>query len=288
MGIRAIEYRAGRPEDGIELKSLPFEVKAFDESKGSFAGHGAAFHNICFWGDILARGCFADTLETFLAEGFIGGINHDWSEPIGRPTAAREDEVGLYVEGVISDTAKGRDTRTLLKDGVIRSLSIGFRATNWVKLMTEEAVHEYWAEAGYTPNELDLARMRQACKSADGEEADWYRPGVRLIKALTLIEVSPVAVPANARATITDAKSGVVAPTTEREFERLLRDAGLSRKQAVAFVCHGYKGLQRDAVGDEGEPTQPPVQAKADPGEVARLFAAFQATEARLRGVPLE
>jgi hypothetical protein len=50
-----------------------------------------------------------------------------------------------------------------------------------------------------------------------------------------------------------DAKvTNVKSITTERDFERFLRDAGYSRKEAVAITLHGFKALlkQRDA-GEE-------------------------------------
>ena len=48
---------------------------------------------------------------------------------------------------------------------------------------------------------------------------------------------------------------GVKSITTEREFERFLRDAGYSRKEAAAITLHGFKGLsgQRDAGADEAD-----------------------------------
>lgn len=46
--------------------------------------------------------------------------------PIGRLSVMRNDAAGLYVEGRISRTAVGEETLTLLRDGVLDSLSIGF------------------------------------------------------------------------------------------------------------------------------------------------------------------
>jgi HK97 family phage prohead protease len=69
---------------------------------------------------------------------------------------------------------------------------------------------------------------------------------VRRLMEVDLFEVSVVTFPMLSAATITDVKS----MTTEREFERFLRDAGYSRKEATAITLHGFKGLtdQRDAV----------------------------------------
>ena len=67
-----------------------------------------------------------------------------------------------------------------------------------------------------------------------------------------LFEISLVTFPMNEKATVVDVKS----LTTEREFERFLRDAGYSRKEATAIALHGFKGLtdgQREAVAGEAE-----------------------------------
>lgn len=70
---------------------------------------------------------------------------------------------------------------------------------------------------------------------------------VRRLMEVDLFEVSVVTFPMLPEATITDVKS----LTTEREFERFLRDAGYSRKEATAITLHGFKGLtdKRDALG---------------------------------------
>lgn len=46
---------------------------------------------------------------------------------VGRLSAMRNDAAGLYVEGRISATRDGQDTRTLVADGVLDRFSIGFR-----------------------------------------------------------------------------------------------------------------------------------------------------------------
>lgn len=51
---------------------------------------------------------------------------HDRTTPIGSITAARATGKGLEVDMRISDTQAGRDALTLVRDGVIDSLSIGF------------------------------------------------------------------------------------------------------------------------------------------------------------------
>ncbi len=53
---------------------------------------------------------------------------HDPAEPIGRWHTIREDERGLYVEGVLSPgVARAREVLQLMKSGALDGLSIGFQ-----------------------------------------------------------------------------------------------------------------------------------------------------------------
>lgn len=63
--------------------------------------------------------------------------------------------------------------------------------------------------------------------------------GVRLIQEAELWEISVVPIPMLDAAVITDVKS----MDTIREFEKFLRDAGLSRAKAKSVAAHGFKGF---------------------------------------------
>jgi len=73
---------------------------------------------------------------------------------------------------------------------------------------------------------------------------------VRKLMELDLYEISLVTFPMLPDAKITAIKS----IETERDFERFLREAGYSRKQAAAIALHGFKAIntgQRDAGADD-------------------------------------
>ena len=84
-------------------------------------------------------------------------------------------------------------------------------------------------------------RTMEAIPEGDGR--------VRKLMEVDLFEISLVTFPMLPDAKVTNVKS----ITTERDFERFLRDAGYSRKDAVAITLHGFKALlrQRDAGEDE-------------------------------------
>ena len=76
----------------------------------------------------------------------------------------------------------------------------------------------------------------------------------RRLEKIDLLEISIVTFPMLPGARIAAVKSRpfVSATPTEREFERwLMRDAGLTRSEALAVTRHGHKGLSalRDAAG---------------------------------------
>lgn len=105
------------------------ELKADDISEqGIFTGHASVFDIVDSDNDIIERGAFADTISTGEAsDGVMIFAQHDDTKaPIGRTRLLREDEIGLYVEGYISDTHEGRDYRTLVKDRVLTRMSIGY------------------------------------------------------------------------------------------------------------------------------------------------------------------
>ena len=76
------------------------------------------------------------------------------------------------------------------------------------------------------------------------------KTGVRTLQDISLYEVSLVTFPANENATISAVKA---MPTTIREFEELLRDAGFTSAAAKKIAISGFKA--RDEARDEPDLT---------------------------------
>jgi len=220
----------------IQYKTLAFKSAGTDGlAANEFSGYASTFGNVDEDGDIIERGAFSLTLPEFLKTGLILW-QHQMRVPIGKPVEAYEDEKGLFVKGRISDTADGRDCLTLMRDGVIKKLSIGYRVEAYTMLSKEQGI----------------ARMGEAAYNAALASLPWWSDGLRLITQIKLYEYSPVSIPANGLADILGVKSaGGRLPETEREFEGFLRDAGFPRKAATALTGHGWRGLQRDAGADD-------------------------------------
>ena len=181
---------------------------------GEFEGYGSVFGVADQGRDIVVAGAFSRSLARRPAARIKMLWQHDTHTVIGTWSEVAEDAKGLFVRG---------------------------------KLLTEvQAARECYAlmKAGAIDG-LSIG-YRTVNDEYDRES------GIRTISEAELYEVSVVTMPMNEAATVSLVKSdGLAAP---KEFEALLRDAGLSRKQATAFVAGGYNALKnlRDA-GDRGE-----------------------------------
>jgi len=201
----------------------PLECK-FDAGSGAmtFSGYGARFNNVDAYGDVIAPGAFTKTLKEARSSGnwpamllqhgsFLGG---DDNMPVGVWTEMREDEKGLWVEGQLADTQRGRDTYALLKMSprpAINGMSIGFRATEWTMRSKPEEPR-------------------------------------RTLKAVDLLEVSLVTFPANSKARVESVKSIDDLSVSEiRDLEAALREKGLSRADAVKAISGLKEYFRRDA-----------------------------------------
>lgn len=127
--FRARELKSDQPTR--EFKSFSFELESADESTGEFSGYAAVFGNRDSGNDIIKKGAFAKTIVEDFNRIKILALHNDCWLPVGRPIELREDDRGLFIKGKISDTSMGRDIRTLLKDGVLSELSIGYDAIDF-------------------------------------------------------------------------------------------------------------------------------------------------------------
>jgi uncharacterized protein len=261
--------------DQMEFKTFPFELKAATGDGSSFEGLVSVFNNVDSYGEIVDPHAFDEDLPEFLSSGFIGGLNHDWDNPIGTPQpGTKVVPEGLFLKANVIDTSHGMDVRKMLKAGVVKTLSIGFKRLGATVLETADDVSQYWKKNGYTPSSQDIARAK------DGF--------ITVLTRIKNFEGSPVTMPANDRAFITAVKAArdaanaafkdsipapdpcpvtepdaeqAQSPTTVRQLEKFLRDAGLTQVKAKEAVSLA-KSLLRDveSVEVETEPeTEPEV-----------------------------
>jgi hypothetical protein len=178
---------------GIEFKSVACELKTIDDDRNRLSGRAAVFFNIDSGRDIIAAGAFKAGLGD-LSRIFVGGLNHNWDQPIARVLQAKEIGGALEFEsGPIVDTTHGSDVKKLIQAGIIDRASIGYKALEFKHLNGPSEVKSYWKSVGYQPTEDDIER-------SGGK--------VRLLTRIKLFEVSPVTIPMNERASIAAVKCG--------------------------------------------------------------------------------
>lgn len=207
----------------MKTKDFALQVKDLSED-GTFEGYGSVFGNVDSYGEKVMPGAFVESLARHKREGsnVLMLWNHDSQQPIGVWEDLAEDAKGLWGKGrFLLDIQRAREVYTLAKNKAIGGLSIGYR------------------EVETEPDQ-----------------------NVRLLKKLDLYEISPVTFPANRRARIESVKSERMEefarrlrdgdPLPAKEFEDILRDAGVPKSMAVAIASHGYaKAIRSESGGSK-------------------------------------
>lgn len=156
------------PPKECKTLSLTVDPGSVDE-QGIFEGYASVSGNVDSDGDIVMPDAFRATLNTGMAKDGVPILllHNDQRLPVGRSLELEEDEHGLRIRAQIADTTDGLDARKLVRNGILRGLSIGYIPTR--------------AETG-----------------ADG---------ARRLYEVELLEISLVTWPANELATVTGYKS---------------------------------------------------------------------------------
>jgi len=152
-----------------ETKDLDFKFSLDeDDSKGLFTGYASIWGVIDSYSDVVEKGAFRKSIRE------RNPIPMLWSHSVDQPIgiiSAKEDQNGLRVEGHLNlDVQKAQEVRSLMKQGAVRGLSIGYET-----LKSE-------------PGEID-------------------KMPVRKLQEVRLWEISPVVFPACREALVADVKS---------------------------------------------------------------------------------
>jgi HK97 family phage prohead protease len=204
---------------------VPFRLDKL-ETSGEFTGYASVFDNMDWYGDVVRPGAFTKSIAKWKAQGKLPPLlwQHNSQCPIGPHLDMYEDAKGLYVHAklLVDDIQLAKEAYALLKAKVISGMSIGY----------------------------DVA--------ANGANYDGKTNVWNLVE-LDLWENSLATFPANEEAQVDEVKNllaGGRLPTPS-EFEKFLRDAGFSRKQATRIASCGYTSLRdaalplRDAEDDD-------------------------------------
>jgi hypothetical protein len=212
----------------------PFELKAADD-KGYFEGYGSIFGNLDSHDDIVVKGAFTRSLAMHAGKKSMPAML--WQHDPSQP-------IGVW------DNMNEDDVGLFVKGHLVLDSTGGRDAYALLKAGALRGL-----SIGY-----------QTVKSSWDEQS-----GIRSLLDVDLWECSPVTFPSNTESLVEDVKSAIATPS---EFERLLRDAGLSRSQAKALMAGGYKALVSPRDADEDAAAQVEIREALE--KLTQLIAGAQ------------
>ena len=104
----------------VQTRDAALEVRSVDEETRSFTAIGVPY------GQIYDLGYYRERFEPGSVDATDAVLVYQHAEPIGTITATRETDAGLEIDARISETSRGDEVYTLIRDGVLKSMSIGF------------------------------------------------------------------------------------------------------------------------------------------------------------------
>jgi len=220
-----------RIKTSIELCELKFA----GSKDGTFEGYASVFDGNDSYGDTIEVGAFKKTIKNDRTPSMF--INHDSNQiPVGDWKSLEEDSTGLSVVGKVDLNHKdGPSLYSALSRKAMDGISIGFTIP----------------KGGFTYKE-------------DQDDIPEFMRG-RILTEITLKEMSVVNFPADDSARISAVKSEIQEIPDLKTAERFLRDLGLSKAVAMAFVSHVKNLYQSDsAIKDNDKITQLEKQVESD------------------------
>lgn len=196
-----------------------FQVKEVDEN-GVFSGYGSVFDNIDGGRDMVIKGAFKNSLKAHAGANTMPLMfySHSSSKENGEWLEMYEDDHGLFckgklwIDGANPDPDALKAYRGMKKEKGKMGLSIGY--------MIPEGGAEFIKDEGF-----------------------WK------LKEIELMEVSATPFPMNELARVETVKTDI--PQNVRDFEKLLRESGFSKSEAVRIASHGF--VRRDAAEENAE-----------------------------------
>jgi caudovirus prohead protease len=104
----------------MQTRDATLHVRSVDEEARSFTAIGVPY------GQVYDLGYYRERFEPGSVDATDAVLVYQHTEPIGTITATRETDAGLEIDARISETSRGDEVYTLIRDGVLKSMSIGF------------------------------------------------------------------------------------------------------------------------------------------------------------------
>ena len=226
----------------LEYKTSRFEVKAAEDDTLHIRAYALVFGNVDSYGDVISEKACDAYLAGEDAERTRLCYQHNLQNVIGVITDKGVDNVGMWFEADILPTTLGKDVATLMKAGAINEISIGYFADEY-----------------------------------HFEKREGYACDLRVLDAITVIEISPVTRAANPKAIITDIKSEDI--TNEEKPLIIDKDMEEMKKQLEAIEQKAALAEQR-AVAAEQKAADKEQEIKTAQDNINNLDASVKAQQA--------
>lgn len=227
----------------IQYKGIARAIECKEDAdKGilHIKAYALAFDNVDSYGDVIAPTACDEFLKSENASRIKLCYQHDRNEVIGVITDKGTDAIGMWIEADILPTTTGKDVQTLLKAGAINEFSIG-----------------YWADEYHY------------------EKREGYQYDVRVLDAITVIEVSPVTRAANPKAVITDMKK-------EQENKPLNTEKMEDIKKQLDTLEQKAANAEQKAVAAEQKAAEKEQELKTAQDNINNLDASVKAQEKQI------
>ena len=207
----------------IDLRGL----KMKDVGPGEISGYRSVFGIVDEGGDVVIKGAFADAMPEFLNSGF-SAHSHDWTftEAVGFPISAREDEHGWHVTSRFHSTKTAQDVRTIAKERLAAGKQVGFS-------------FGYSVQESEIIQSADFEKKLPLYLKAEDLSANMAKARnfsqIRILKKLNAIEDSLVTVPMNKLAAATAVK-GRRKSLADSDIRRLRSQSLLLRIKCLATL----------------------------------------------------
>ena len=194
MAVKEMKER--QMQSKATLANIEFKEDGQSSDILHIRAYALAFGNVDSWGDIIAEGAVDDFLKSEDYSRMALCYQHDMREVIGVITDAGVDEKGMWIEADVLPTTTGKDVQTLIRAGAVKEFSIGYYADEY-----------------------------------HFEKRDGFMQEIRILDAITIVEVSPVTRAANEKAVLIDAKNdNQTEPVKEDKKENPINEESMEKE----------------------------------------------------------
>lgn len=200
-------------DENVIYKSLAVNTLDIDQEQGLISGYATTYGNVDLDGDIIKAGAFDNGLALKSQVPLL--IQHDYTMPSGLVKLYSDQKAVRFEAHVNKDVQAGREYLSLIKQGAIDSVSIGFTMDSW----------------------------------------DYDEQGRRIVDKGVIHELSLVTFPANPQAKITSIKAADYKKMSIKDIEVYLKQGlGLSRNKVQCLISR-LKSLSGDPKIEEEDNT---------------------------------